>query len=177
MKYCIVGLGNPGEKYTSTRHNAGFLLLDEIREIWDFPEFSLQKKCNALLSQGRHHENSILLAKPLTFMNLSGESVSSLLHYYDIPPENLIILHDDKDFDLGEIRVASDSSSAGHNGVQNIFDHLKTKSVQRIRIGIGPKLEEIPTDAFVLSPFSKEELQTLLSLKESVSKEVEKFLY
>jgi len=176
MKYCIVGLGNPGEKYQYTRHNAGFLVLDEICKYWDFPEFTLQKKCNALISQGRYNGSSFLLAKPQIFMNLSGESVSILLNYYDISIENLIVLHDDKDFDLGEIRVTQDSSSAGHNGVQNIFDHLKTQHIKRIRIGIGPKPEEIPTDTYVLSRFNPEEQQNLFSLQETLIKEIETLL-
>jgi PTH1 family peptidyl-tRNA hydrolase len=176
MKYALVGLGNPGKKYYFTRHNAGFLILDEIREFWGFPEFALQKKCNTLLSQGEYDGKSLVLAKPLTFMNLSGESVSILLGYYNIPLENLIIIHDDKDFGIGEIRVTQDSSSAGHNGVQNIFDHLKTQHIKRIRIGIGPKPEEIPTDTYVLSRFNPEEQQNLFSLQEALIKEIETLL-
>lgn len=164
----IVGLGNPGEKYKKTRHNAGYIMLEALSQMWDFSSFSEDSRFRAFLSTGTLSQEKILLAKPTTFINLSGESVHAIANYYDLTHEDIFLLHDDKDFALGEIRVATQSSSAGHNGVQNIFDHLKTNNIKRVRIGIGPKPEEIPTDAYVLSRFSPEEEKQILELKDDV---------
>lgn len=174
--YIIVGLGNPTKQYEETRHNAGFLLLDAIRNEWNFPPFSPQEKYFAEISLGTWKGNKILLVKPQTYMNLSGKSVSAVAHYYRVATDHILILHDDKDFSLGEIRIARDSSSAGHRGVQNIFDTFSTKNISRIRLGIGPVREHVPTDAFVLERFTSEEKEKLLSSKESVAKEIHSFL-
>lgn len=174
--HIIAGLGNPTKQYEETRHNAGFLLLDALADDWNFPPFSHKDKFFAELSSGTLLREKILLIKPQTYMNLSGKSVLALAHYYTIPTNRILILHDDKDFALGEIRVARDSSSAGHRGVQNIFDAFSTKNITRIRLGIGPVREHVGTDAFVLERFTNEEKEKLLSSKESVAKEIHSFL-
>jgi peptidyl-tRNA hydrolase, PTH1 family len=160
----IIGLGNPGKQYENTRHNTGFMALDEIQKASNFPEFEFNKNFNAEVSKGKE----VILAKPQTFMNLSGQSVRSILDFYKLSPDDITIIHDDKDIALGEYRIASDSSSAGHNGVQNIIDSLGTQNFKRIRIGIGTD-SQIPTEDFVLQKFSDEELEKIKNVVKEVA--------
>ncbi|MBU2028809.1 aminoacyl-tRNA hydrolase [Patescibacteria group bacterium] len=164
--FIIIGLGNPGIKYLGTRHNLGFEYLDKLQTEWKFPDFQLEKKFNAEISKGQLNKQDVLLVKPQTFMNLSGQAILSLLHFYKVLPENISVLHDDLDLPIGTFRLAEDSRSAGHNGVQNIIDLLGTQKFKRIRIGIGNHLnspEDSPTEIT-----AKEEVFVLqkLSLKE-----------
>ncbi|HAI74279.1 MAG TPA: aminoacyl-tRNA hydrolase [Candidatus Moranbacteria bacterium] len=174
----IVGLGNPGEKYKNTRHNLGFLFLDKLREKWSFPVFKLHKKFNAELSQGEIDDKKIILAKPQTFMNLSGETAKKLLDFYKLSANDLLVIHDDLDITCGKYKLATDSSSAGHNGVQNIIDKLNTKKFARLRIGIGPEKE--PADFpqpeagdFVLEKITKEELRKISEIEKEVLEKTE----
>lgn len=167
----IIGLGNPGKKYLGTRHNVGFEFLDKLKSELDFPEFEFNKKFNAEISV----KKEIILVKPQTFMNLSGEAVRSILDFYKLSPEDITVIHDDKDITLGEYRLADDSSSAGHNGVQNIIDCLGTQKFKRIRIGVGAETN-LPSDVFVLQKFSDEELEKIEKVLEDVLGEVKKFL-
>ncbi|OHA63184.1 MAG: hypothetical protein A2842_00125 [Candidatus Wildermuthbacteria bacterium RIFCSPHIGHO2_01_FULL_48_25] len=139
--YLIVGLGNPGKKYEKTRHNAGFMVLDEL-EKKELPEARL--------------------LKPDTFMNDSGSAVLKATKNYKLPTKNLVVVHDDIDIPLGKIKVSKGSGSAGHKGVESIIQALGTKDFTRIRIGILPP-EGKPADVenFVLKPFKKEELPLL----------------
>jgi len=140
----IVGLGNPGKKYAKTRHNVGFRIIDALEKS---PAFAESKE--------------IILLRPDTFMNESGKAVQKTLAYYKIPPENLIVIHDEIDLPFGEIRVSENSSSAGHKGVQSIIDELKTKNFTRIRMGIKPLLirqgSEKKAQDLVLKNFSRKE--------------------
>ncbi|EKE19725.1 MAG: Peptidyl-tRNA hydrolase, partial [uncultured bacterium] len=158
----IIGLGNPGKQYENTRHNAGFIVLDEITGSFSFPEFESNKKFNAQISEGTIGNEKIILAKPETFMNLSGKSVQAIMQFFKIPIENLIVIHDDLDIELGAFKISTDSSAAGHNGVTSIFETLGTQKITRIRVGIeGAEKKKdriIPGDVFVLQPFSTEEL-------------------
>jgi len=174
--YAIIGLGNPGEKYAHTRHNAGFLAADFLASAWGFPAFSEESRFRAFVSAGLVGETKTIVAKPQTFMNLSGESVRALAEYFKISSENILLLHDDKDFALGELRLARGSSSAGHRGVKSVFDHFGTQDIARIRIGIGVPPENIPTDAYVLSRFSPEERETLEDTFPEIQRKVEDFL-
>ena len=167
----IIGLGNPGKKYLGTRHNVGFEFLEKLKTEMDFPEFEFNKKFNAEISTNK--ETS--LVKPQTFMNLSGEAVRSILDFYKSSPENILVIHDDKDITLGEYRLADDSSSAGHNGVQNIIENLGTQKFNRIRIGVGAETN-LPAEDFVLQKFSDEELETIKKVLDEVLKEVKKSL-
>lgn len=173
----IIGLGNPEKKYDLTRHNVGFMFLDELQKKWKFPEFEFSKKFNALASK----EKETLLVKPQTFMNLSGTSVRAILDFYKLTPENIIVIHDDIDIELGKYKIATDSSSAGHNGVQNIIDQLGTKEFRRIRVGISKTHEEkescpISAHDYVLGKFTPEELKVLKKTSENVLGEIDKFL-
>lgn len=162
----VAGLGNPGQEYEQTRHNAGFLALDNLQEKFRFDEFQEEKKFQAMISRGTINERKIILLKPLTFMNASGESIRALLSFYKLSPHELIVIHDDVDLTPGTLRTTDSSSSAGHNGVQNIIDTLGTQDFKRIRIGIGrPEKTEtgcLPVHEYVLQKFTPEE-QTLLN--------------
>jgi len=163
----ILGLGNPGEKYQKTRHNIGFMFLDFLAG----PEASwkLNKKFNALICE----KGDEVFIKPLTFMNNSGASLRSFMDYYQLLPKKLglfakkdldlsatvIIVHDDLDIDFPKFKISVNASSAGHNGVESIIKHLKTKNFKRLRFGIKNEFKvNIPGDKFVLQNFSSNEL-------------------
>lgn len=162
----IIGLGNPGEKYKNTRHNAGFMAADKIREKYGFPDFEFSKKFNAEISVGNAHVRSgdkVLLAKPQTFMNNSGLTVQSILDFYKLAPENIVVIHDDIDLLIGQWKIATQSGSAGHNGVQDIIDKIGTKDFRRIRLGIANSdlRTKIDPSDFVLQKFSEKELEKI----------------
>ena len=166
----IVGLGNPGGKYHHTRHNIGWLALDDLLGEVAWRE---DKKFRALTYQS----GDLFFVKPLTMMNDSGQAVQHILNYYKLLPKSwgilnkrdadlsnvLLVIHDDLDINFGEWRLASESSSAGHRGVQSIINHLKTKKFLRIRLGIKNDLlrQAIPADKFVLQNFSGPEKEKL----------------
>lgn len=172
----IIGLGNPGNEYADTRHNAGFLMLDKIKETWDFPPFELNKKFKAEISKGKKGNANILLVKPQAFMNLSGEPVRLILDFYKLTPEDISVIHDDLDISFGNYKIALDSQSAGHNGVQNIINNLGTQKFRRLRIGIG-EAEENPLEAgdYVLQKFTPQELKTLPEILKNILDEIEKW--
>ncbi|MCK4539705.1 aminoacyl-tRNA hydrolase, partial [Candidatus Parcubacteria bacterium] len=164
----IVGLGNPGEKYNNTRHNAGFIALDFLAKkenlVWKF-----DKKFN--IDFIKH--NDIFFIKPLTFMNNSGQAVALFMNYYKLLPKKiglikkknsdlsqiLTVIHDDLDIESGKYKISANSRSAGHRGVQSIIDHLKTKNFRRVRIGIkNNKPKQMPIEKYVLQKFSEEEM-------------------
>lgn len=157
----IIGLGNPGEKYQDTRHNAGFLFLDFLQKEWGFPVFESSNRFDSLLSKGEWHGHKILLVKPETYMNLVGKSVDALLHYYKRTEKNIAVIHDDLDIAKGALRTTLSSSCAGHNGVADIINRLGTQDFFRIRLGVGRSEENIPPKDYVLLPFSHEEYVTL----------------
>lgn len=166
----IVGLGNPGDDYKTMRHNIGWLALDNL--LGDV-KWSMSKKFNALT----YEEGDFLYVKPLTFMNNSGQAVQKILSYYKLLPKNfgilnkkgadlndvLVVIQDDLDINFGDLKMATDSSSAGHRGIQSIIDHLKTQRFTRIRLGIKNELLKIhiPTEKFVLQPFNHDEKERL----------------
>lgn len=158
----IVGLGNPGKQYESTRHNAGFLAVDFF--LKDHPAITCQGKFNAQICE--YHENGVkvFFIKPQSFMNLSGEVVQEIASFYKVDvTKDLLVIHDEKDLPFETFKEAKDSGSAGHNGVQNIIDQLGTKDFARLRIGVESREEgsPLPTDVFVLQPFTEDELKTL----------------
>jgi len=165
----IVGLGNPGQKFEKTRHNLGFRALDEFLKEFDFPFFKFSRKFNAEISEGFLNGGKIILAKPQTFMNNSGKAVKSLT--LNLKPETLIVVHDDIDLPLGEIKISKNRGSAGHKGVQSIIDALKTKDFNRVRIGICPKTGKSKNvEKFVLQNFTKQEEEIL---KEIIPKTID----
>ncbi len=134
--YVIVGLGNPGEKYEKTRHNVGFDVIDLLAEKYHISV--TEKKHKALIGRGRVANQAALLVKPQTFMNLSGESVGDVIHFYKLDPEDeLIVISDDVTLDPGTIRIRRKGSAGGHNGLKNIIAHVHTDEFKRIKIGVG----------------------------------------
>ena len=168
----IIGLGNPGEKYEKTRHNAGFLTVDKLVSSSKYPGLSTQSKFNAEISQGTIDDEKIILAKPQTFMNNSGQAVKAIVDYYKIDLENIIVIHDDLDIPIGEYKISKNKNSGGHKGVQSIIDYLGTKDFTRIRIGIMTENKKTPTEKFVLERFSREEMEIVERVIEDVVKNI-----
>lgn len=172
----IIALGNPGKQYENTRHNAGFLILDELQKSLGFSGFKENPKFNALICEKNLGGERIILAKPQSFMNQSGEVVKKIMDFYKIPKEDIVVIHDDLDINLGEYKISTDSSAGGHNGVQSIIDNLGNQQFKRIRIGIegAEKKKEriIPGEVFVLQAFSEEELRQIKTLSEKIEKEL-----
>ncbi len=156
--YLIVGLGNPGLSYRKTRHNAGFQALDALAEKLDIRVKT--KGFSALYGEGRIGNERVILAKPQTYMNLSGDAVQSLLHFYKLAPERLIVLCDDIDLPLGSMRIRANGSAGTHNGLRSIIACIHSENFARIRIGVG-KDESILLRDYVLKRPSKEEQKTL----------------
>ncbi len=174
----VVGLGNPGEKYKKTRHNIGFMVLDKLQETQGFSDWSLKKNFQAEISEGTLNNERIILAKPQTFMNLSGKSVKSLIElcFQQEKIENLVVAHDDLDLPLGKIKIVKNRGPAGHKGVQSIIDKLGTKNFIRFRIGIKPqKIEnkEQKTEKFVLQKFNKEEEKNIKDVIDKTCQAIE----
>lgn len=135
----IVGLGNPGEKYAHTRHNIGFMVVDELaRKISTFNfQFSVDRKSNAEILKIKHGDKDVILAKPQTMMNASGFAVKKLTNFYKLEPSSVWVIHDDLDLPLGKIKIAVGHRSAGHHGIDSIVEHLGTNEFVRFRVGIG----------------------------------------
>lgn len=172
----IIGLGNPGKQYENTRHNAGFLILDELQKKLEFPEFKLEKKFSAFVTEKNIAGEKIFFAKPETFMNLSGKAVSALANFYKILPEEITLIHDDLDIEIGKYKISNDSSAAGHNGVQSVFDEFGTQKIKRIRIGIegaeNKKTRLLSGSDFVLQAFSQADLEIIKKLADTLAKEI-----
>ncbi len=156
--YIIVGLGNPGKKYENTRHNMGFLAVDLLAEKYDIKVNKLKFK--ALVGEGRIAGQRVLLVKPQTYMNLSGESVRMALEYYKEDTQNLIVIYDDIDIPTGTMRIRKKGSAGTHNGMRNILYHIQTEDFPRIRVGIGSGKKE-NLISYVTGGVSKDE-KTLL---------------
>lgn len=154
-RYLIVGLGNPGKDYAQTKHNAGFWVIDELAKRHNITNFKSERK--ALVADGTIKGKRVLLAKPQTYMNLSGESVRPLMDFYKIELPNLIIVHDELDLPLGTLRLRSSGSHGGQNGVRNIIQHLGTQDFSRARFGIGRPAGKKEAVDHVLSKFSADE--------------------
>lgn len=168
----FIGLGNPGEKYGKNRHNAGFIILDEFKKDQGFSDFEFSKKFDAEISEGNCKGEKIILAKPQTFMNRSGETVRKIMSFYRLAPEDILVIHDDLDIDLGGFKISTDSGPAGHNGVQDIIEKIGTQKFKRFRVGIEGtekrKTRIIPGDVFVLQDFSGEELDLIKNLVKEI---------
>lgn len=160
----IVGLGNPGKKYENTRHNTGFQVMDEIAQ--ELHVDITQKKFQALIGTTQVQGEKVICMKPQTFMNLSGEAVGAAVRFYQLSLSDLLVIYDDKDIEVGNIRLREKGSSGGQNGVKNIIAHLGSEQWNRIRVGIG-KNPNIDMVDWVLGSFHKEEIplhQQALSL-------------
>lgn len=158
----VVGLGNPGQQYEKTRHNAGFLLLDSLAAerscVW-----SSKPGFQGLMSECSISHEKVLLLKPQTFMNRSGQSVGKVARYYKLVPEEILVVHDELDFDVGVLRLKKDGGHAGHNGLRDIIAHLGAKDFYRLRMGVGRPPESVDVADYVLSVPSKMDSQLMLS--------------
>lgn len=162
--FIIVGLGNIGKEYENTRHNVGFMVLDILAQRWNI---DIRKRhCRALLGDGRFNGERVILAAPTTFMNLSGESVRELVNYYKCEIENLIVIYDDADIEVGTLRIRAGGSSGTHNGMRNIIYQLNADNFPRVRVGIGKPQEGRDIAYHVLSSPKGEEL---IKLKEALN--------
>ncbi|MDD2566227.1 MAG: aminoacyl-tRNA hydrolase [Candidatus Gracilibacteria bacterium] len=156
----IVGLGNPGLEYNSTRHNIGFLFLDYLKEIWNFEDFK-DSKFKAIISEGNYKGEKCILVKPMTYMNLSGESLISVINFYKLDfKEDIIVIYDDISMDFGKMKFRVKGSAGGHNGIKSITSSLGSDEFKRIKIGVGLDSKYDVSD-WVLSKFTKNELQEL----------------
>jgi len=155
----IVGLGNPGEKYKNNRHNVGYIILDQFAQQ-SRVQFSNSIKTNSLVTQVK----GLMLCKPQSFMNTSGNSVLKTSKFFKISPSDILIMHDDLDLDFGVIKLQRDKSSAGHNGVQDVIDKLGTKDFWRLRVGIGRPQDDTPIEEYVLKNLTQEQLTQLRNI-------------
>ena len=160
VEWLVVGLGNPGPKYEWTRHNVGFLVVDELAERANIPVQKLKYK--ALTNTTVIGGQSVLLMKPTTYMNLSGESVGQAARFYKIPPERVLVISDDVALPQGKLRIRRSGSAGGHNGLKNIIAHLGTDQFPRLRVGVGEKPHpDYDMADWVLSKFAGEDLKTI----------------
>lgn len=154
--FVIVGLGNPGKKYENTRHNAGFIAIDALADKYGIN--ISEKKHKALCGSGVIEGNKVLLVKPQTFMNLSGESVRSVMDFYKIDPEeDMLVIYDDVSLATGNIRIRKKGSAGGHNGIKSIIAHAGTQNFMRIKVGVGEKPSGWDLADYVLGHFSEED--------------------
>ncbi len=167
----IVGLGNPGQQYQYTRHNIGFMFIDFYAKHKNSLEF--KKKFNGEYTQLNLNQEKVILFKPMTYMNLSGEAIQEIMHFFHILPQDLLVIYDDLDLPFASLRLRKKGNAGGHNGMKNILLHLHTNEFDRIRVGIGkPTGNQID---FVLSSFSKSELESLNHTFEKMIEAVDLF--
>lgn len=157
--YLIAGLGNPTREYDKTRHNAGFSVIDVLADKYGIDVSD--RKHKALCGKGVIEGEKVLLLKPQTFMNLSGESIREAVDYYKIDPEDLIVIYDDISLDPGQLRIRLKGSAGGHNGIKNIIAHLGTQEFPRIKVGVGAKPPKMDLADYVLGRFSAEEQKVM----------------
>ena len=174
----LVGLGNPGKKYDGTRHNIGFAVVEQFVGGSDnFSGWVDKKDLKCQLNSGQLGDTRVLVIKPTTFMNLSGEAVQAVIHFYKIAPQQIIVVHDELDINFGQIRLRNGGSSAGHNGLKSIIDTMG-EDFGRMRIGIGPKKPlKMDSADFVLQNFSEEQITQLPNLYKETSAVLSEFVY
>jgi len=165
--YLIVGLGNPGREYKNNRHNVGFMVVDEIAKKLGI-EFS-RMQSNAMVTKGDFNSDKIILVKPYSFMNVSGQPVRSLVRFYKIPLENLLVIFDDVDLPLGTIRLRPEGSSSGQKGMNSIIQQLGTQEFNRLRVGIGRPPGKMGTPDYVLHDFKQGEIEELSMILDRAS--------
>lgn len=160
--YLLIGLGNPGREYQSNRHNFGFMLIDRLAVRLGARGLKVQSK--AIVTNTTYEDRRLILAKPQTYMNLSGQSAQGLLNFYKLPMENMLIAHDDLDIPFGTIRMRPGGGPGGQRGVASTIERLGTKDFARLRLGIGRPPGRMDPSAYVLQDFSREEMKILSEL-------------
>ena len=172
-RYLIVGLGNPGRKYRGNRHNIGFMVVDALAAAYDIKSSKVQNK--AIVGNGRIQNQNVIIAKPQTYMNNSGDAVGPLARYYKVPPENVLIVYDELDLPFGTIRLREKGGSGGHNGMKSIINHLG-QEFPRVRLGIGRPSGQKPVPAHVLQDFAKDDLPLLNDVLAEAVRAIETYL-
>jgi peptidyl-tRNA hydrolase, PTH1 family len=166
----IVGLGNPGREYAWTRHNLGWQVVALLAEEWRVP--LSKKSLESVWGQGRVGRETVILAQPTTFMNLSGQAVSLLSSYFKLSPENLVVVHDDLDVPLWRIKIVERGGPGGHRGILSLIEQLRTEEFLRVKLGIGRPPAMMPTENYVLSHFPAEEAENVTQLIERAAQAV-----
>lgn len=173
----IVGLGNPGAKYERTRHNTGFRAVRAFHTLHIESFDGWKRKFDAEVAEGRLADEKVVLLLPQTFMNLSGDAVIQAVQFWQVPPKDVVLVYDELDIPLGNIRIRPGGSAGGHNGVRSVLERLSTQEVPRIRIGIGTeRAETVPAEDYVLERFSPDEETTLAGAIETAVKALETLL-
>ena len=170
----IVGLGNPGGEYDETRHNIGFQVIDELKQQFSHAVFD--KKFKGLVARARIGGEDAVLLKPMTYMNLSGESVGPAAGFYKSPPEDIIVVHDELDIEPGRIKLKKGGGHGGHNGLKSLVKHLPNANFTRVRLGIGRPPPRWETANYVLGKFTKQEQPVIEEVIRSATKAVEVIL-
>lgn len=171
----IVGLGNPGDKYKFTRHNAGFMALDYLSYQWNF-DFKFESKFNGEIAKTNYEGESTILLKPHTFMNLSGQSIITVMNFYKIQREDILVIYDDLAMPIGKLRFRAKGSDGGHNGIKSIIQVLGgNNNFDRLKIGIGPQ-PSLPSEVFVLQNFNEEQLKEIKNVLKTTQSAIEAYL-
>lgn len=173
QRYLVVGLGNPGREHQSNRHNLGFMTVDRLAHRHNIPLSRVQQR--AIIGQGTIEGQPVILAKPQTYMNASGESVGALARYYEVPLSNVMVIYDELDIPFGSLRLREKGGPGGHNGMRSIIQHLG-EAYPRLRLGIGRPPGRMPPAAFVLQDFSKDELPIVDEVLTSAVSAVETYI-
>ena len=158
-RWIIAGLGNPGREYRETRHNIGFIMIDRLANIMNISLNTVRNK--AIVGEGVYQEKRIMLMKPQTYMNLSGNAISQLVKFYKVSLQNLLVIHDDIDLPLGKLRIRSGGGSAGQKGMESTIEQIGSNEFPRLRIGIGRPLGRMDVADYVLTPFSGEDKEII----------------
>ncbi len=164
--HLVIGLGNPGEKYALTRHNVGFQFLDFLASRHQL--LFTSSKWQSQVVRADLWGQSVLLAKPETYMNRSGQAVAALAGFYRVPVERILVIHDDIDLEVGRVRIVKSRGAGGHNGIRSIIDHLGDRAFARLRVGVGRPPEPMPVEHYVLSRFNSEESARIAAAMERI---------
>jgi PTH1 family peptidyl-tRNA hydrolase len=171
IKWLIVGLGNPGQKYIDTRHNAGWHLLDTIVRHHSAFRFN-EKRSKGLIARGELAGVKVALVKPQSFMNLSGQTVGPIARFYKVPPQRILVAFDDVDLPLATLRLRPKGGSGGHKGMASIIQHLGTREFPRLRLGVGRPPGQMPVEVYVLQKFKPDEWQAMVATYERATEAV-----
>ena len=172
-RFLIVGLGNPGRKYRGNRHNIGFMAADALAAVYHIESSTVQNK--AIVGNGRIQNKPVIIAKPQTYMNSSGDAVGPLARYYKVPPENVLVVYDELDLPFGTIRLREKGGSGGHNGMKSIINHLG-QDFPRVRLGIGRPPGQMPVPAHVLQDFGEKDKPLLDDVLAEAVRAIETYL-
>ncbi len=173
--YLIVGLGNPGADYAKTRHNAGFLLVEQLAARWRV-DWKRERRFNAQMARAERHGRHVLLCQPQTFMNASGEAVGAVVSFYRLPRTRILVVVDDADLPLGEVRLRAGGSSGGHHGLESIEQHLGSREFARLRLGIGRQAGAREITDYVLGRLDRAEAALMEKVLDRAASQVECWL-